>query len=85
MKTTTTLVPLPLVPSAPGPFGLGARLGRLPRSMLRRLDPELRARAQTHAHNPEPQRLLPSAVLTHRATHHPAGPIPRPFAPETLP
>ena len=86
MKTTTaTLVPLPLVPPAPGPIRFGALLRRPPHPAVRRLAPELRARAQTDAHNPGPQRLLPAAALTLRPAHHPAGSIARLFAPETLP
>ena len=92
MKTTTAaaaaaaaaLVPLPLVPPAPGPIALGDRLRR---PGLRRLDPQLRPRAQAEAprlRDPGPQRRLPAAALTLRAAHHPAGSIARLFAPETL-
>jgi hypothetical protein len=86
MKTTTTaLVPLPPVPPAPGPIGPGDRLRR---PGLRPLGSLLRPRVQAQARtspDPGPQRLLPAAALPRRAGQGPAGPIPRPFPPETRP
>jgi len=82
MKTTTALVSLPLVPQAPGPGG------RLRRPGLRPLGSPLRPRAHADARtsrHPGPQRRLPAAALPHRAGHNPAGPLARPFPPETRP
>ncbi len=70
------LVPLPLVPRSAGPIR---------RPAFRRGGPHVRARAQTDAPDPGPQRLLPAAPLPPRTALHPAGSAVRLFAPETLP
>jgi len=88
MKTTTTLVPLPLVPTAPGPIGLGALLRRSPHPAVRRLAPELRARANPAApvpRHPEPQPLPPAAERPFSDARGPLAAIARLFAPETRP
>jgi hypothetical protein len=86
MKTTTaTLVPLPLVPTAPGPIGLGDCLRR---PSLRRLAPQLRPRTQAEALNsrdPGPKFLPPAAERPFGDARGPVTDIARLFAPETRP